>query len=189
MCTKDIPMNIRKKMIVKIVAIVAIICAVSLVLPVPCNPWLPVVIVARAFGAGRIRVRLLCETDHQALLEACRELSSRFARGELKPGKYWVRINRDPEVSTFPQPILDLRPSSIYIDDNTNGSVRVEMLGGLDHVGVMAYPEDFKEPWPNFKYGDKELIPGLWYYDDLYEGDPKYDEKIEALLKKRKQAH
>ena len=91
-------MNKRKKMVVKIVAVVAIICAVSLVLPVPCNPWLPVVIVARAFGASRIRVRLLCETDHQALLEACRELSSRFARGELKPGKYWVRIHRDPEV-------------------------------------------------------------------------------------------
>jgi len=55
-------MNKRKKMVVKIVAVVAIICAVSLVLPVPCNPWLPVVIVARAFGASRIRVRLLCET-------------------------------------------------------------------------------------------------------------------------------
>jgi len=63
------------------------------------------------------------------------------------------------------------------------------MLGGLDHVGVMAYPEDFKETWPNFKYGHKELVPGLWYYDDLYEGDPKYDERVEALLKKRKQAH
>jgi hypothetical protein len=182
-------MNKRKKMVVKIVAVVAIMCAVTLVLPLPFNPWHPVGIVAMAFRAGRIRVRLLCETDYQALLQACRELSSRFARGDLKPGKYWVRINRDPEVSTFPQPILDLRPSSVYISQDTAGRVKLEMLGGLDHVGVLAYPQDFKEPWPNFKYGDKELIPGLWYYDDLYEGDPKYDEKIEALLKKRKQAH
>ena len=53
----------------------------------------------------------------------------------------------------------------------------------------MAYTEDFKEPWPNFKFGDKELLPGLWYYDDLYQGDRKYDERIQALLKKRKQAH
>jgi len=63
------------------------------------------------------------------------------------------------------------------------------MLGGFGHLGALAYPEDFKEPWPNFKYGHKQLIPGLWYYDDGYDGNPKYDSKIEALLKKRKQAH
>jgi hypothetical protein len=85
--------------------------------------------------------------------------------------------------------ILALRPTSIYIDDDTGGAVRVEMLGGLGHLGVEAYPENFKEPWPNFKYGDKELIPGLWYYDDAYDGNPQYDDRVEALLKKRKQAH
>jgi len=67
-------MNKRKKMVVKIVAVAAIICAVSLVLPLPFNPWHPVGIVAMAFRAGRIRVRLLSETDHQVLLEACGEV-------------------------------------------------------------------------------------------------------------------
>lgn len=133
--------------------------------------------------AERAQVRLLCETDHQVLLEACRELSRRVATGELKPGRYYVRRDRAPEASTFPQPILDLRPSYVYIYDDAG--VRLEMLGGLDHVGVQAYPEDFKEPYPNFSYGGKELIPGLWYYDDGYEGNPKHQKKIEALLQKR----
>jgi len=127
---------------------------------------------------------LLCETDHHSLLEACRELSRRAAKGDLRPGQYFVLIDRDPEASTFPQPILDLAPSYVYIYEDTG--VRLEMLGGLGHFGVQAYPEDFKQPYADFRYGDRELIPGLWYYDDGYEGNPKYAKKIEALLQKRK---
>jgi hypothetical protein len=135
--------------------------------------------------AEHARVHLLCETDHHELLEACRELSRRAAKGELKPGEYHVLIEPSPEASTFPQPILDLRPSYVYMYED--GGVMLEMLGGLGHFGVQAYPKDFNEPYPNFRYGDRQLIPGLWYYDDAYDDNPDYAKrKIEALLQKRK---
>ena len=147
-------------------------------------------ILGGAWYAERARVRLLCETDHQVLLEACRELSGRAATGELKPGRYRVFIDTDPEASTFPKPILDLGPSYVYIDEYISGRLMLEMLGGLGHLGVEAYTEDFNEPWPDFNYGDKELIPSLWYYDDAYEDNPDYaKKKIEALLQKRKKAY
>ena len=131
------------------------------------------------------QVRLLCKTNHQALLEACNELSKQVAEGNLKPGRYSVYRKPDPEASRFPKPILDLEPSYVYIDKNDCGRVMVEMLGGLGHFGVEAYTEDYKKPSYS-EYGDKELIPGLWYYDDGYDGNPEYDKRIEALMKKGK---
>ena len=182
-------MNKRKKMVVKIVAIVAIICAVSLILPVTCNPWLPVGIITMGYQANRMRVRLLSETDHQVLLEACREV---MKRGELEPGRrYWVRgPHRSPEVSRFPRVIIDLEPSYVRIND-LFGYLGIVMHRGMANFGVNAYPENFQKPFPNYSYGNKELVEGLWYFDDGYGPgtDSAYDKKIEALLKKRKQAH
>jgi len=127
--------------------------------------------------------RLLCETDFQALLEAGREISGMHSIGDLKKSRYMVRIIPDPETSKFPQVILDLEPT--YIDIQSDGKVEVELLGGFVHYGVRAYPEDYKKPFSGFSYGDRELIPGLWYYDDGYVKNPKYPKKIEALLRKR----
>ena len=133
------------------------------------------------------KVHLLCKTDHQALLEACNKLSEQVAKGNLKPGEYGVRIGPDPEVSKFPRPILDLSPSYVYIDENDSGRVLIEMLGGLiGHFGVLAYTEDYKKPYRTYSYGDKELIPGLWYYDDGYRDNPEYEKIIEALTQKGK---
>ena len=135
-----------------------------------------------------MKVRLLCKTDHQALLEACNKLSKQVANGDLKPGKYMVLINPDPDVQKFPRPILELRPRYVYLDGNI-GLVSIEMTGALEvHFGICAYPEDFKVPFKGFEYGDKELIPGLWYYDDGYRDNPEYDKKIEALIQKVKKA-
>lgn len=134
----------------------------------------------------RMQVRLLCETDHEVLLEACRELSERAARGDIKPGRYRIFIDPDPEASCFPKPILDLAPSYVYIDENDSGRVMVEMLGGLGHFGVLAYTEDYEKPSDSFSYGDRKVIDGLWYYDDGYLDNPEYDKKIEALLQKGK---
>jgi len=138
--------------------------------------------------AQQMQVRLLCNTDHQALLEACRELSRRAGRGDLKPGRYNVRSDRHPKVSQFPKAILDLEPSYVYIDENDSGRVMVAMHGGLVHFGVEAYTEDYKKPsFVGFKFGDKELIPGLWYYDDGYDHNPLlYDKRIEELIKEHK---
>jgi len=134
--------------------------------------------------AKRMQIRLLCKTSHHALLEACRELSRRVSRGDLKPGRYRILIDPDPEVSQFPQPILDLRPSYVRIEES--GRVMLEMLGGLGHFGVNAYPEDYEKPIPSYKYGDKKLVDGLWYYDDGYHDNPDYHKKIDALLQKGK---
>lgn len=135
-----------------------------------------------------MKVRLLCKTDHQALLEACNKLSKQVANGDLKPGKYMVLINPDPDVSKFPRPILELRPRYVYLDDYS-GRVLIEMTGALEvHFGVCAYPEDFNVPSKGFEYGDKELIPRLWYYDDGYRDNPEYEKIIEALMQKGKKA-
>jgi len=180
-------MKSRKKMVFKIVFIVLAISFVSIfVLPIAYSPWIPIWIYVMAHQTERMRVHLLCETDHRVLLEACNELSRRAARGELKPGKYNVCHDRHPKVSQFPKAILVLAPSYVYIDENDSGRVMVEMLGGLGHFGVLAYTEDYKKPYPTYHYGDKELIPGLWYYDDGYDGNPEYDKRIEALMQKRK---
>jgi len=130
------------------------------------------------------QVRLLYKTDHQALLEACRELSKRVATGDMKGGSYYLRgSQRLPVVSSFPKPILDLKPNYVYIDENNSGRVMVEMYGGFAHFGVLAYTEDYRKPsWA--EYGDKELIPGLWYYDDGYMDNPEYDKTVEALRPK-----
>ena len=88
-----------------------------------------------------------------------------------------------PVVPEFPQPIMDLAPNYVYIQD---GYVKLEMYGGMDHLGVCAYPEDFEKPYTAFEYGNRELIEGLWYYDDEYFNNSTYDKKIELLLQKRK---
>lgn len=126
--------------------------------------------------------RLLCETDFQELLDACRRLSDRVAAGDLKPQQYNVRVKPHPESSRFPKAILDLKPTYIII--NTHGEVMIELHGGFLHYGVTAYPEDYKKP-AGVEYGDKMLIDGLWYYDEAYKGDPEYQKMIEDLLQKR----
>jgi hypothetical protein len=134
----------------------------------------------------RKKIQLLYKTDHQALLKACRELSRRVAEGDLKPKTYRIRKDRDPLASSFPQPILNLKPNYVYIDESHSGRAMLEMYGGFAHFGVIAYTEDYKKPsWS--KYGDKKLIEGLWYYDDGYNENPDYDKIIETLRPKEKQ--
>jgi hypothetical protein len=92
-------------------------------------------------------------------------------------------IDHHPETSRFPEPIQNLAPSYVYIDEDDCGRVMVEMVGGLGHFGVLAYTEDYEKPSYS-EYGDKELIPGLWYYDDAYEDNPTYQKKIDKLIQK-----
>lgn len=135
---------------------------------------------------NRKKIRLLCRTDHKALLEACRELSERASAGDLKAGKYDIERSADAKISSFPRAILDLKPNYIYIDENDCGRVMVEMFGGLSHLGVLAYTENYKKPsWS--EYGDRQLLTGLWYYDDGYDHNPEYDKIIDALIAKYKQ--
>ncbi len=128
------------------------------------------------------RERLLSDTDHQALLEACREISREIFSGNLPPSRYFIYPEPVPEVSMFPQLILDLEP--MFIETGSDGRVGVGMQGGWHHYGVIAYPVNFTKPCENFKYGDKRILDGLWYYEDDY--DEALDKRIEELLQKRK---
>lgn len=174
-------MKVSKNLVLKIV--IALVIALVAVNILGYLSGLGYIIMDVKKGEQR-EVRLLCETDHQALLGACRELSKRVTTGNLKPRQYNVRIDPHPEAPRFPQPILDLEPTYVII--NPDGRVMIELHGGFLHYGVMAYPEDYKEPIINFKYGDKKLIDELWYYDEDYEGNPKHQKKTDALIQKGK---
>jgi hypothetical protein len=133
--------------------------------------------------AQRIRIRLLYRTDHKSLLLACRELSKKKAAGVLESQMYNVLFDPHPESSKFPAAILELEPNYVFVDND--GRIMVEMLGGLDHFGVNAYPEDYKKSSDAEKLGDKKLLDGLWYYDDGYLAHPEdYDKQIESLRPK-----
>jgi len=176
-------MKLNKRMVLRIVVALVITSAVGYVL----YGLITFGIYMREVGKDiqQRQVRLLSETDHQALLEACREISRMVARGDLKKSQYKVRKNPDPEISRFPQVILDLEPTYVFLDDD--GRVMLEMYGGLYYYGVKAYPEDYKKP-SSAEYGDKELIPGLWYYEDDYERNQN-PKKIEELIQKGKETH
>jgi len=128
------------------------------------------------------RVRLLCETDHEALLQAGREILSNGP----DPKKYRpfgpIHIDGFPVPRGVPIPriIWRLRPHAVLI--NFNGYLVLHMTEGMANYGVKIYPEGFKTPRDGFRYGHRELLPGRWYYDDRYRRDPAYSKKINAII-------
>lgn len=139
-----------------------------------------------AYNERKIMKMRLFETDFEVLLEACRELSNCVIAGDLESGQYYIRTHPERQAEHFPKVILDLSPVHVYIDENDSGRVMLPMAAGLDHFGVTAYTEDYMKSNPKQKYGDRELIPGLWYYDDGYLDDPEYEKKIYKLIKEHK---
>ena len=129
------------------------------------------------------RVRLLCRTDHEALLQAGREILS---KGPKDPMKYRPRgpihIDGFPVSRGVPIPrvIRKLRPHACLI--NFNGYVVLQMHEGLATFGAKIYPEGFSRPRRYFSYGNRELLPGLWYYDHRYRRDPAYNKKIDEII-------
>ena len=136
--------------------------------------------------AQRRRVLLLCNTDHQALLKAGREILNQIPKDRLNPQPDGTKLMGSfnvPEGIQIPQEIKDLRSGCVIDYD---GYLRMEMHGGMDHFGVKIYPEDFKEPDVYFTYGDRELLPGLWYYDEGYLHNPEYNKRIDELIEEHK---
>jgi hypothetical protein len=125
------------------------------------------------------RVRLLCETDHEALLGACREVLRQVADGKLKTGVYV-----GGQIAQFPEPIPSLRPDHVTVGED--GKLKIEMMYvGWSSLGVYAYREGYPDYPPPSKKGDRKLLDGLWYYDDGYLGDPDgYDKYIDNLLRR-----
>jgi hypothetical protein len=139
------------------------------------------------YRAQQRRVLLLHKSDHQALLEAGREILSQVPKDRLNPqpdGETYLGSFPVPKGIRIPQAIRDLKPHVVVVD--YYGYLTLEMHGGIDHFGVRVYPEDFKEPHRNFIYGDSELLPGLWYYDDGYLHNPEYDKRIDGIIQNGK---
>ena len=123
----------------------------------------------------QLRMRLLCETDHHVLLEACRELSRLHMSGKLDLTKPLESSAQLPEV------IRMLRPRHVAV--RRDGIVKIEMYTGWSPLGVWAFPKGYEKP--SVGYGDRKLIEGLWYYDDGYSFHPdEYDKVIGEILEK-----
>lgn len=120
-------------------------------------------------GAGALKAltfrsrlnTLLYQTDHQALLTACRKLIDEGHRDQYNMG--WP--DKHPDADKFPKEILRLKPTYVYVHDD--GRVVIEMWGGMSHYGVVAHAEDFQQPYEGYVPGNKKLIDGLWFYSDF----------------------
>ena len=131
------------------------------------------------------RALLLCKTDHQVLLKAGREILRQLPEDYLNTGgDRFAGVMHLPKEIQIPKAIRDIRPRGIFVD--YDGYLMLEMHGGMDHFGVQIYPEDYEKPDRYFKYGDRELLPGLWYYDDGYLHNPEYDKRIDELIAEHK---
>lgn len=132
-------------------------------------------------GQGReLRVRLLYQTDLQALQDACADVSRRVVEGDLKPGMYTIRYHPQKEVAGFPQVLLELMP--VYVDLEPDGMVVVALMGGLDHYGAVFYPAGYR--MQNKPLGNKQIADRLWYYDDGYDEHSDWQERIDSLRPK-----
>ncbi len=114
------------------------------------------------------RQKLLYETDHEELLRACRLVLKETGEGKWEYQSYNIRSNRHPDANQFPEVLLELNPSYVsigYVGDDSDPRIMifVEMMGGLTHVGVAVYPEDYNGP---LHMGGRQLIEGLWFYED-----------------------
>lgn len=124
------------------------------------------------------RAELLYKIDHDALLQACRKLLDDTTKGKWMRQTYEIKLQPHPDSSKLPTEILSLEPTYIVIQEH---NIFIEMHGGMDHFGFIAYSENFIESHKGNSLGDRQIIKGLWYHDDGYRVDPKYDEVIEAM--------
>ena len=126
------------------------------------------------------KVMLIYRTDHIVLLEACRQVIAQRRAGQWEKEEYNIdpKMRPEVEVQKLPQAILKLKPCYVIIEENI---LQIEMYGGFAHFGIIAYAEDYKE---RGGLANKELIHGLYYYDDGYIKRKDYDEYIKSLKPK-----
>jgi len=75
---------------------------------------------------------------------------------------------------------LDVDPLFVKIDGE--GLVWVELFWAPSQ-GVVAYPDGY-EFRTDHRAGDRELVPGLWFYDEHYSPKyPKYMEYVDGLIR------
>jgi hypothetical protein len=118
-----------------------------MLLALPCAPFLAIPL--DVYRSHRQRQRLLHETDHRELLAASRELMKKHAGQDI------AQPDQDPRV---PRIIRELGPSYMGISSE---QLRVELHGGFDHYGFIAFAKDAdaENRW-------SKLVDGLYYYTE-----------------------
>ncbi len=129
------------------------------------------------------RSLLLYETNHEAILKTCRELSMKLASGLLKPGIYLPDDKKD--IKEIPKSILNLHP--IRVDIERDGRVDI-IMSPIIMYGLCAFPENYKGSTKDkFTFDEHrlaiELVPGLWYYDEDFQRHPENMKVVEEKLK------
>ncbi|MHC4509291.1 MAG: hypothetical protein ACYTAO_10100 [Planctomycetota bacterium] len=127
--------------------------------------------------------RLLCRTDHKVLLAECRELHRQLSVENPEIDKHEYIKVPDSELSNFPV----IRRLGGRVFASINGAVWIELGDTMRHFGITARTEDFlNRSSSDHSYGDRELVPGLWYRDDRYNRRTDYDKVVEKLLQRNK---
>jgi len=127
--------------------------------------------------------RLLCSTDHQALLNECRRLSKQIASENANPGLE-VCMTPVPASKLSEFPIIKKLGGRVAVYND--GGATIGWGGTFRHFSIEAYPEDSTRVSSSSVRQRSELVPGLWYYDDRYSRDENYDKVVERLLRKNK---
>jgi len=137
-------------------------------------------------GCNSKRRDLLCKADLNAIMQASTEVLAKASAGEIMTGTHeFRRTPQSPEIAKFPQVIRELQPTRVVIED---GYLTIQFGGGFDHFGLKVYAKDFKAPFAEFNYGSRQIIDGLWYYDEYYSDEStmhkrKIDRWIEARVR------
>ena len=171
--------KVKKSRRDRIIIVVVVVAAAAVLAPFVMN-FFGILRVFRSVQESR--VRLLGKTDRAALLSACQELSRQVAAGELAPGRYARHGDRWDPAFELPEVIRELRPSLLRI--HADGRVVVGMAAGLSNISAIAYPDGYREGSAGFHYGDRELIPNLWYCDMEYQRKPDHDEVVDEILRR-----
>ena len=134
-----------------------------------CVAW---VLALSCSGASPKR-KLLLESDHDAIFEACQELLEN--RGGYRVDPSWsgdtqeeLRLRYpDPTDPRIPLAIRSLGPSYIVVDEEF---VILEMAGGFHHLGLKALSQercDRSGGDPGISAPDvRKLRQCLWFYEE-----------------------
>ncbi len=180
-------MNEHKKIVHRITIVILVATLVCVLVSQRCGPF------SRTFKprgmnlAQQQRILLLYHTDHQALLKAGRQILSQGPKDPMNyyyPGPQHIEGFPVPRRVHIPKVIRKLKPHACLI--NRNGYVVLQMQGGSTDFGVRIYPEGFKGYRFYFTSGNRELLPGLEYYDYRYRNNPDYDKIIDEIIKNGK---
>jgi len=70
----------------------------------------------------------------------------------------------------LPAYLRSLQPKHVCVDGDGK-SVSMEFGGGFYHYGLHAYADDTATESAERDIRSKELIPGLWFYEEHYGGN------------------